>query len=307
MKLSIIIPVYCVEDTLDRCITSVLHQNISDFEVILVDDGSPDNCPKMCDDWANKENHIKVIHKVNGGLSDARNTGINASQGEYITFVDSDDYLEENTYASLIHFLEEHKDIEILEYPIYIFYGSPKQHLLDFPLEAIYTDMEEYWYDGCAYEHSYACNKIYRRELFNNVRYPVGVLFEDVHTLPQLLKNTQVVATVNHGLYYYTSNPSGITSTADGNALRMLLAPHVEILSNNNLHNYYIDAYYLHVLNIQMDVFESTGDKPILPYRRIRVKDFYGIKKLKAIANNSLGMNTLCKLNKTIHKIWKNH
>ena len=95
--LSIIIPVYCVENTLDRCVKSIVGQSYHDIEVILVDDGSPDHCPEMCDSWAQKDERIRVIHQNNGGLSDARNVGIDASRGEWLTFVDSDDYIEEGT------------------------------------------------------------------------------------------------------------------------------------------------------------------------------------------------------------------
>ena len=87
MKLTIIIPVYRVEATLDRCVESVLMQNVNDMEVILVDDGSPDLCPQMCDDWAKKDKRIRVIHKENGGLSDARNAALDIATGDYITFV----------------------------------------------------------------------------------------------------------------------------------------------------------------------------------------------------------------------------
>lgn len=307
MKLSIIIPVYRVEGTLDRCIESVLHQNLQDFEVILVDDGSPDKCPQICDEWAQENHHIQVIHKPNVGLSDARNAGIDVAKGDYLTFVDSDDYLKENTYNPLLHLLDEHQEIDMLEYPIYVFYGSPKQHILDFHEETNYTDMEEYWYKGYAYQHTYACNKIYRRELFRDIRYPVGVLFEDVHTLPKLLKKAKVVATVSQGLYYYCANQNGISATAEGNALRMLLTPHIEIIHNSDRHDSYFDAYYLHVLNIQMDVYEQTGDKPILYHRHLSVNHFLGLNKLKAIANNALSIYALCKINKWIHKIWRSH
>ena len=99
MKLSIIIPVYRVETTLDRCVESIMNQNLDDFEIILVDDGSPDNCPKMCDDWAKRDTHISVIHQQNRGLSDARNAGIDTARGDYITFVDSDDYITGHTLS----------------------------------------------------------------------------------------------------------------------------------------------------------------------------------------------------------------
>ena len=91
--ISIIIPIYKVEKFLDRCVESVVNQTYSNLEIILVDDGSPDNCPYMCDEWAEKDSRIKVIHKLNGGLSDARNEGLKSSTGKYVGFVDSDDWI----------------------------------------------------------------------------------------------------------------------------------------------------------------------------------------------------------------------
>ena len=92
--ISVIIPVYKVEEYLDECVLSVIRQTYANLEIILVDDGSPDNCPRMCDEWATKDSRIKVIHKENGGLSDARNAGLDAAEGQYIAFIDSDDYIK---------------------------------------------------------------------------------------------------------------------------------------------------------------------------------------------------------------------
>ena len=112
--ITIIIPVYKVEDYLDKCVESVVNQTYKNLEIILVDDGSPDNCPKMCDDWAKKDKRIKVIHKENGGLSDARNKGIDIAKGEFITFIDSDDYVE-NNYVEFLYNLvrENHAEISM--------------------------------------------------------------------------------------------------------------------------------------------------------------------------------------------------
>ena len=307
VKLSIIIPVYRVEATLNRCVESVVTQDYEDFELILVDDGSPDSCPQLCDNWALKDRRIKVIHKGNGGLSDARNAGIEIAQGDFLTFIDSDDYIAEHTLAPLMQKLSDKPDIDILEYPVFVLYGSPKQHLLDFPDEKTYNDMDDYWYKGQAYQHSYAWNKIYRSKLFQNIRYPVGIIFEDIHTLPLLLKETHMVTTTHQGLYYYCSNKDGITATADGNALRMLLQPHVEIIRNSQRRDRHFQTYYLHVLNIQMDVYELTGNSPILPYYPLKPNYFSGIQRLKASMLNLLGINRLCKLNKVVHKIWRSH
>ena len=93
--ISVIIPIYKVEDLLERCVNSVINQTYNNLQIILVDDGSPDNCPKLCDDFAKKDNRILVIHKENGGLSDARNYGIEKAKGKYITFIDSDDYIDD--------------------------------------------------------------------------------------------------------------------------------------------------------------------------------------------------------------------
>ena len=306
MKLSIIIPVYRVEATLNRCVESVVTQDFNDFELILVDDGSPDNCPQLCDSWAAKDQRISVIHKSNGGLSDARNAGINIAQGDYLTFIDSDDYIAEQTLAPLMLKLTENPDIDILEYPVFVFYGSPKQYMLDFQGDMVYHDMDDYWFEDQAYQHSYACNKIYRTELFQEVRFPKDIIFEDIHTLPQLLKKAKTVITTSQGLYYYCMNDSGITATADGNALRMLLQPHVEIIRNCQRQDRDFQIYYLHVLNIQMDVYELTGDDPILPFHTLSPSHFEGVPKLKAIVLNMLGINNICKLNKMIHRLWRN-
>lgn len=141
MKLSVIIPVYRVETTLNRCVESVLRQQVNDMEVILVDDGSPDHCPEMCDRWAAKDQHIRVIHKANGGLSDARNAGIDIACGDYITFVDSDDWIADDTYRPL---LEKMAGIDILEYAI-----ADRLSLNDH----IYDDINKYWLDERVYTH----------------------------------------------------------------------------------------------------------------------------------------------------------
>lgn len=298
MKLSIIIPVYRVEATLDRCIESVLNQNLDDFEVILVDDGSPDDCPKMCDGWAEKDARIRVIHQANKGLSGARNAGIDIAQGEYITFVDSDDYIAENTYVPLMQMLESDSTIDMIEYPTRDF---------DFNPPTVYTSMDDYWYLGQAYLHTYAWNKIYRSPLFNNIRFPQGVVFEDANTLPLILNEVHKVVTTHQGFYNYTANPEGITHKADGKALDMLLKPHAEIIRNSTRNDAAFQQYYMHVLNIQMDVFELTGNALILPQRSINIGNVRGILKLKALLLNLLGIKTLCKFNKVIHYVWRNH
>lgn len=288
MKLTVVIPVYHVESTLQRCVQSVLGQQVDDMEVILVDDGSPDRCPQLCDEWQAKDHRIRVIHKPNGGLSDARNAGIGVATGEFITFVDSDDYLAPDTYPALLTLIG---DADIVEYSM-----AERLTLSN----ATYHDMGQYWLSAKAYAHTYACNKIYRRALFaDSVRYPVGRLFEDAYMLPLLLRKAHKVITTSRGTYHYCYNEQGITATADGQALSQLLEAHIGNQMPMD------DEYYMHLLNIQMDVWELTGSPLMLPMRHVNSSHLHGTLKLKAIALNTIGINNLCRINKAIHHIHK--
>lgn len=141
------------------------------MEVILVDDGSPDDCPHQCDDWAQRDARIRTIHKANGGLSDARNAGLEIATGDYLTFVDADDYLAPNTYQQLMKQLSESPETDLLEYPAYIRYGASDQHRLTFRRQT-FNDATQYWYATQAYEHCYACNKALPRQSLRRYTFP---------------------------------------------------------------------------------------------------------------------------------------
>ena len=304
VKLSIVIPVYNVEDTLARCVESVLGQSFNDYEIILVDDGSPDHSGALCDQYAHSDDRIKVIHQSNGGLSSARNAGITISQGEYITFIDSDDFIGENTLSILMSRLSAHPDYDILEYPVCWHYGGEDETIHKYGIHE-YHDMSEYWLDGKGYSHSYACNKIFARRLFDHVRFPVGRMFEDTHTLPQLLKEANLLATTEEGLYYYTSNPEGITMNPGGKGLTDLLEAHVSQLHDLGLTSS-ITEYFTHVLNIQLDVYAATKQHPILPIPPLSRKGIrslpVGFKtKIKLRILQLLGIEKLCILHRLFH------
>ena len=287
MKLTVVIPVYRVEATLDRCVESVLIQDIDDMEVILVDDGSPDSCPKMCDDWAEKDSRISVIHKENGGLSDARNAALDIAKGDYVTFVDSDDWLDEGTYKAILNLMD---DNDIVEYPV--------AHRLSLS-DRSYENMDDYWLKEQAYTHTFAWNKVYRRTLFNGIRYPKGKVFEDVYTLPLLLRKAKRISTTSQGCYHYEWNPAGITATADGEKLAMLLEAH--LTSGMPID----DSYYMYLVNIQMDVWEQTRAPIILPKRKVNTRVLNNKQRIKAIFLNILSINILCIINKQIHRFKK--
>jgi glycosyltransferase involved in cell wall biosynthesis len=293
MELSVIIPAFNSENTLKRCVDSVLAQECKQIELIIIDDGSTDSSPYICDYYSSRYDNITSIHTSNGGLSNARNKGIECAKGEYITFIDSDDYIEKFSYKVLLDILNSNKKYDILEYPIYERYGSlKKQHLLTFKNQE-YTDMKEYWLGAKAYNHSYACNKIFKRKLFEQVKFPEGKAFEDIFTLQPLLKVCHSLLTTDKGLYYYTFNPNGITSKAGAKELSELLEANLNILPVMSDENYYAS-----VLNIALDVYNATSvvpSLPILPYK--------GTLKLKLL--NIIGLKKLCQLNKIIHKIMK--
>lgn len=229
MLLSIIVPVFKVEATLDACVRSILRQTDHlqciggwDWELILVDDGSPDDCPAICDRWAQDTAHISVIHKPNGGLSDARNQGVRAARGQFVTFVDSDDTLADGTLQAMMTIIGKNPECDILEYSIEIRNRQgclSRQNLPD----RQWTSARQYWLETKAWEHTYACNKIYRRNIFDNVVFPVGRIYEDVWFLPTVLRRNPNVITTSEGTYQYAFNEQGITATATSAHLLQLL------------------------------------------------------------------------------------
>lgn len=338
MKLSIIIPVYNTQDTLRQCTESILQQSFNDYEIILVDDESPDNSPKLCDEYAQKDHRIKVIHKKNGGLSEARNVGIKQAIGDYITFIDSDDTIAPNTLYLLMNELNLHPQIDILEYPIMERIGHPtKERILSFePKE--YTDATTYWLEEKAYYHTYACNKIFRCNLFENILFPKGKSFEDALTIPFLIGlvpyNDQInmisqqilkpkIRVTNVGMYLYQWNNKGITATAKyedylnlylGHTLSLLqIFKNIRNRETEIIKNYHsaLEDFMNKILNNLLDLYDLSGKYELHPpivsrvkwlSKRVKLTSF----KLKLL--NILGYHRLCKLNRLIHKIYKrNH
>lgn len=300
-KLSVILPIYRASDTIERCFSSISAQQYQPLEIILVDDGSPDDCPERCDNWAEMLPSVRVVHKSNGGLSDARNAGLEVATGDYVTFIDADDELTTETYCEVMKVINKHPEIDLIEYPVVVNYGCNDAHLLSFTPQLFHSP-NDYWVATQAYRHAYAWNKIYRRELFSEVNFPKGLLFEDIHTLPHLLQKTHVVAVTDRGCYRYWKNTQGITATAGGKELLMLLQGHMNII--NNKWFTVDDLYYLHVLNIQIDVCRLLNTRPQLPPRHLTPRPSYGLKFfLKSILLNLIGISNLCKTINYLHHL----
>lgn len=330
MKLSIIIPVYQTQDTIDRCIESILQQSFTDYEIILVDDGSDYECSQLCDKYPQKDRRITTIHKENGGLSDARNTGIKHSKGEYITFIDSDDAIPNDTLQALMDEINKYPETDVLEYPIMERIGHPhKEQLLAFTPRN-YNNCWEYWLNEQAYLHTYACNKIFRRCLFKNVSFPKGKTFEDVQTIPFLIgliptegtfQQKVKIRVTNKGCYLYYWNNKGITASAKYEDLlslyigqSMALIHTFKTIGNREdiMQKYQlsINIYLTQILNVLLDLFEISGKyencAPLIKYTKlINNKGLINSLKLKLLL--IIGYKRLCKLNRLIHKIYRHH
>lgn len=209
-QVSVIVPVYKVEAYLDRCVRSILGQSFRDFQLILVDDGSPDNCGALCDEYAREDCRVRVIHQTNGGLSAARNAGIDLSlttDAQWLTFIDSDDWVHPRFLESLLQAAEGcHTKLSLCDY------GQ--------------TDGEDPWAEGeggwesrspaAFYQEQFvcatiACTKLYHRSLFSSIRFPVGKLHEDEFVTYRLLFAQKEIAFIPAPMYAYYRNESGIT------------------------------------------------------------------------------------------------
>ncbi len=214
---SVIIPVYQIEAYIDRCIQSVRNQTYKNMEIILVDDGSPDMCGKICDQYAEADDRIQVIHKPNGGLSDARNAGILVARGKYLLFVDGDDYIHEKLVERVIRCAEEKQaDIVVFDYiSVEADTGREDTWKMSIPRNKVLNvEMDS----RLLVTTPGAWNKLYRRDFWmsTGLLYPVGRNFEDLSTTPKLLlKAKRVVYLNSEPLYYYMLRDGSIMRNHD--------------------------------------------------------------------------------------------
>lgn len=213
-EISIVVPVYKVEKYLDSCIESILAQTFSDFELILVDDGSPDNCPQMCDDWAEKDSRIKVIHKPNGGLSDARNVGVKSANGKYVCFIDSDDLISPLFCETLYNMLNNtNYDFSVCGVLRFQDGNIPADDNEDTSCKTVsnaeFLDMQ--------FERKSefgVWNKLFRRSLFEEFSFANGKIHEDVIFSADLLSLNNGVIYTNKKLLYYRQREGSIVANS---------------------------------------------------------------------------------------------
>lgn len=219
--ISVIVPIYKVEPYFDKCISSIVNQTYTNLEIILVDDGSPDQCPQMCDAWAEKDARIRVIHKENGGLSDARSAGMAVATGELMTFVDSDDWIDPDMYKHLYQrMVEDYSDIAACGVQMVWEDGTPPRiltrmgnHVLS-KEEAMQAIIEESWLKQPVWY------KLYKTNLIKDILFPVGKYHEDVFWSYQAVDRANKISVSDHIGYYYLQRNGSIMG--EGYSLKRL-------------------------------------------------------------------------------------
>ena len=207
--ISVIVPVYKVEPYLRQCLDSILAQTYKNLEIILVDDGSPDNCPAICDEYAKKDSRVTVIHKENGGLGSARNAGLDICHGEYIGFVDSDDWLDPDVYRAVADgLLKTDLDMAVIGYKEFFDDGTEKTR--DISAEGDIVTQAELLCEGRNI-NVMVCNKIFRRKVWEKLRFPAGILFEDEYTYPYYASECDGAVICGGVYYHYRRHAESIT------------------------------------------------------------------------------------------------
>ena len=317
--ITVIVAVYKVEKYLDQCVRSITEQTYRNLEIILVDDGSPDNCGAMCDVWAEKDSRIRVIHKKNGGLADARNAGIEAATGELIGFVDSDDWIEAEMFQMLYNQMRSaNSDISSCGIVLFWDSGRPdaaltvKGTVILNAKAAMKAIIEESWIKQPV------CNKLYKRNLISKLTFPVGKSHEDAFWTYQAVAQAQSVSVSDEMLYHYRQRDNSIMGSAYSlkrldfiEAKRQMLA----FLKEN--HSDLVDLALVHMLfdyiyAMEMSMQYLVGEeqrtafriihsalKEILP---VKPKREYGIKNNIWIILSQISFTGVCRLQLMLEK-----
>lgn len=264
IKLSVIVPIYNVESYLDDCILSILKQTYPFFELILIDDGSTDGSGKICDKYQKNDHRIIVVHKTNGGLSSARNEGLRISTGKYISFIDSDDYIDENTFLSMLNFFKE--NIDIVCCGRYRDYKGKKiaEHIVNDSCVLSKKDaVKEILCQGMI--DVSCCDKIFRAELLKGIRFKEGVINEDLMFVFASIAASRCIYYVNKPYYNYRVRENSITTLPTYNDKSIAYYDNLmelkELLIANSL---FVGAdysvYSAYVYQVLMSMIECTKD-----------------------------------------------
>lgn len=238
VKVSVIVPIYNVEEYLPKCVLSIQNQSYGNLEIILVDDGSPDKCGDICEEYKLKDERIKVVHKPNGGLSDARNAGMEVATGEYYVFIDSDDYIHPQMIEKLIEARDKTGADIVVSGLKYVGENENVDYetIGNVHITEIVSDEDRilYFYEKKYVEFVVAWNKLYPADYFENIKYPKGKIHEDEFTTYKLLEKADKIAFIDIPLYFYVQRKNSITGTGF-NIKRLLVLDALEEKINHYL------------------------------------------------------------------------
>jgi len=313
-EISVIVPVYNVEKYLEKCIDSILSQTFKNFEVILVDDGSTDSCGIICDEYERLDNRVKVIHKINGGLSSARNSGLEIASGEYVAFVDSDDWIDKNMYQELYNEAKKNnadivqcKFIKAKDENVSIYNNELNEVEVIGNLDALCN-----LYNEKCIETVVTWNKLYKRYLFNDIVFPNGKIHEDQFTTYKLLYKANNVVLVDQAFYYYRQTPNSIMNS-DFNMSRLdfleALDQRLEFfkkINNELLYKQTIKTYVNILKEYYFKCKNSKNEEQIIK----KIRDKYKKKFIEYMNNNEVSfkdkvINTIFLISPGVYKNMK--
>lgn len=304
--ISIIVPIYKTEKYIQKCISSIACQTNKDIEIILVDDGSPDNCPKICDEWAEKDNRIKVIHKDNGGLVSARKAGLETASGEYVGFVDGDDFIEPDMFEKIQTMISKYKpDMVLCDF--YYDFGDKTEESRQLFTKEFYNKQNlisdlypKMLYSGTFYKFGInpCCwSKVYKKELLEKnlqlVDNRIKMGEDAAFTYPCLL-DAKTVCTISKPLYHYIINKNSMTQCYDESLKSILLLPYNRIKEKNTESCFDISPqlnyYLLYLVNFLIRNEIAGGNVKKIINEILDNKDI--VNAIKMVEPNSLPLHT---------------
>jgi len=261
MDLSIIIPAYNVEEYLAECLDSLLTDSVKglndSFEIILVNDGSTDSTSKIAKKYAEKYNFILLHEKLNGGLSDARNVGVELSRGNYVSFIDSDDIIKSGFIEDILSVIKHNRTVDLISFDVVKFFRTPE--FSSSKLNYVEVAIEFY----CS-KSLIACNKIYKKDLFSNIKFPLGKYFEDIWTVPLLMFNARRFIHVSNDYYGYRQRYGSITSSVDSKYMDILGAlKSIECESRSNFISNILVSQFFTLLLLSLRLHLKIASKNI--------------------------------------------
>lgn len=243
--ISIVIPVYGVEDYLRQCLNSIINQSYKDIEIIIIDDGSPDGCGQICDEYGKLDDRIIVCHTENHGVSAARNLGISLSSGKYIGFVDPDDWIEPDMYKALLNGIED-ANADVCMMGFVNDEGDNSSHIMPEKSVCDRSTSLVALLEGRI--NSFVWNKLFRKELFNKVLFPVGKQYEDVYIMHRVLSESETIAIIPDCLYHYRIRKDSISRKYSASNLIEYAHAYLE------RYNYYMDEVFSDLLLTSDDI-----------------------------------------------------